>query len=117
MSRRVCTLVHLTGADASETVCRLMIGQPSLPSWTIHTLTLLETNLDDMASEALAFAIPTLLVAGTVMKKGRPARSLSCLCHEPADKLLEVMLGTSCLASHLYSESICWQQIRSMWWM
>jgi len=48
----------------------------------------METNLDDMSGENLAFAIEILLkhgamdawIAPIVMKKGRPAHTLHCLC-------------------------------------
>jgi hypothetical protein len=49
----------------------------------------LEANLDDMTPEHLAYAIDILLRNGAVdawispivMKKGRPAHTLHCLCH------------------------------------
>jgi uncharacterized protein (TIGR00299 family) protein len=54
-------------------------------------VTLLETNVDDVTGEVLASAVATLLAAGAhdawitpiVMKKGRPAYMVSCLC-DPA---------------------------------
>ncbi len=50
----------------------------------------LETNLDDISGESLAFAIELLLQHGAidawvtpiVMKKGRPAHTLHCLCKD-----------------------------------
>ena len=50
----------------------------------------LETNLDDISGENLAFAIELLLTHGAidawatpiVMKKGRPAHTLHCLCKD-----------------------------------
>ncbi|MBP1626056.1 MAG: hypothetical protein H6Q00_531 [Holophagaceae bacterium] len=53
---------------------------------------LLEANLDDMSPEALAFATEQLLAAGALdvwltpilMKKGRPAQTLSLLCEPEA---------------------------------
>jgi hypothetical protein len=53
----------------------------------------LETNLDDISGENLAFAIELLLKHGAidawatpiVMKKGRPAHTLHCLCKEIDD--------------------------------
>ena len=53
----------------------------------------LETNLDDISGESLAFAIELLLKHGAidawvtpiVMKKGRPAHTLHCLCKENND--------------------------------
>ena len=58
--------------------------------WKTDRLTLLEANLDDTTAEALAFAIEVLhnhgaldaWVTPIVMKKGRAAHSLHCLCSE-----------------------------------
>jgi uncharacterized protein (DUF111 family) len=75
------------------------------PQWTIEKLTHLETNLDDMTAEALAFAVQILLdngavdawVAPIVMKKGRAAHTLHCLCRSDdssdtmAKKLLQLV--------------------------
>jgi uncharacterized protein (DUF111 family) len=75
------------------------------PQWTVDKLTHLETNLDDMTAEALAFALQILLdngavdawVAPIVMKKGRAAHTLHCLCRSDdssdtmANKLLQLM--------------------------
>lgn len=87
-----------TGTDGSGTVCCCLVTGTSVivspqeiarnSSWTLDTLTLLETNLDDITSEALSFSIQALLEIGAVdawvtpivMKKGRPAHTLSCLC-------------------------------------
>jgi len=98
-----------TGTDRSGSLCRIMAGSTStvtspqsVSSWNIHALTLLETNLDDITSETLAFSIQSLIDNGAVdawvtpiiMKKGRPAHTLSCLCEssdELVDKLLEVL--------------------------
>jgi pyridinium-3,5-bisthiocarboxylic acid mononucleotide nickel chelatase len=101
------------GAEESGTTCRLMTGEPLIVDtfkgsqreethWTTSTLTLLEANLDDITSEALAFSIQVLLDKGAVdawvtpivMKKGRPAHTISCLCQssdELVDQLVEVM--------------------------
>jgi uncharacterized protein (TIGR00299 family) protein len=54
-------------------------------------VTLLETNVDDVTGEVLAATVSALLAAGAhdawitpiVMKKGRPAYTVSCLC-DPA---------------------------------
>ncbi len=62
---------------------------------------LLECNLDDMTGEELAYALERLLAAGAldawftpiVMKKGRPAVTLSVLCRpEEADRLSAALL-------------------------
>lgn len=68
--------------------------------WNTDRLTQLETNLDDMTAEALAFAVELLLEHGAldawlapiVMKKGRAGHTLHCLCRSAdADKLLSLM--------------------------
>jgi pyridinium-3,5-bisthiocarboxylic acid mononucleotide nickel chelatase len=56
--------------------------------WLSDSVTLLECNLDDMTGEALAYVMELLLRKGAadawvtpiLMKKGRPAYTLSCLC-------------------------------------
>ncbi|KAL9180070.1 hypothetical protein ACHAXT_008040 [Thalassiosira profunda] len=61
-------------------------GAPQL--WNLHTLTHLQANIDDATPELLAHAIDLLLKHGAidawiqpiVMKKGRPAHSLNCIC-------------------------------------
>ncbi len=68
---------------------------------------LLETNLDDMTPEALAYALERLLADGALdawltpilMKKGRPAHTLSLLCPPgEAERFAEAILrGTSTL--------------------
>jgi uncharacterized protein (DUF111 family) len=78
--------------------------------WKIDSLVHIEANLDDTTSEYLAFAVELLLkngavdawVAPIVMKKGRSAHTLHCLCFADSnaqlpdipssrDKLLEIM--------------------------
>ena len=54
----------------------------------MHTLTHLQANIDDATPELLAHAVDLLLKHGAidawiqpiVMKKGRPAHSLNCIC-------------------------------------
>lgn len=69
-------------------VCRLVLGEPS-PTVAVEpeTVTLLETNVDHISPEALAFAAEQLLAEGAldvwvtpiVMKKSRAALKLSAL--------------------------------------
>ena len=70
--------------------------------WNSNTLTQLEANIDDATPELMAHAIELLLENGAidawvvpiVMKKGRPALSLNCLCHDDKTKesdLLAIM--------------------------
>lgn len=56
--------------------------------WDINTLARLEANIDDATPELLAHTIDLLLQNGAidagvnpiVMKKGRPAHTLNCIC-------------------------------------
>jgi hypothetical protein len=69
-------------------------GESSL--FHFDRVTHLETNLDDISGEHLAFAIELLLQHGAidawvtpiVMKKGRPAHTLHCLCKENSESHL-----------------------------
>ncbi|HEY3478699.1 MAG TPA: LarC family nickel insertion protein, partial [Streptomyces sp.] len=65
-----------------------------------ETVTVLETNLDDLTGETLGHVVRRVLDAGAldawvtpaVMKKGRPAHVLHCLAHPgQADELHEVL--------------------------
>ncbi len=63
-------------------------------------VTLLEANVDDVTGEVLAHTITALLAAGAhdawvvpiVMKKGRPAHTVSALCDPSADAELRAVL-------------------------
>jgi len=63
-----------------------------LSPWKMDCLIHMEANLDDITAEALAFAVEVLLQQGAVdawvtpiiMKKGRAAHTLHCLCHQSA---------------------------------
>ena len=56
--------------------------------WDVHSLTRMEANIDDATPELLAHAVNLLLDDGAIdawihpiiMKKGRPAHSLNCIC-------------------------------------
>ncbi|NTU70682.1 MAG: nickel pincer cofactor biosynthesis protein LarC [Coriobacteriia bacterium] len=80
-------------------VCRLTIGTVEPSS---ERVALLETNIDHLPAEELAFAAEELLAAGAldvwqtpiVMKKGRSAVMLSVLAHEAeADTLAERIIA------------------------
>jgi hypothetical protein len=71
---------------------------------TWSQLILLETNVDDITAEQLSFCVTTLLRQGAVdawvtpivMKKGRAAHTLSCLCRpEQSSSLLPVIFTHS----------------------
>ena len=80
------------GAGEAETVnpnvLRVLLGEETAGAAAEDNLTLLETNVDDITPEQLAYSLETLFVSGAldvwftpiVMKKGRPAFTLSCLC-------------------------------------
>ena len=65
--------------------------------WDIHPLTHLQANIDDATAELLAYVIEILLKNGAVdawvhpivMKKGRPANSLHCICRCDTEKASE----------------------------
>lgn len=77
------------GRDLKEqaNVLRVVVGETSEPAWTNHTVTVLETALDDENPQFAAALIPSLLEAGAldamlvpnVMKKGRPGLWLVAL--------------------------------------
>jgi uncharacterized protein (TIGR00299 family) protein len=79
-------------------VLRVLIGEESTDR--IDAAMLIETNIDDSTPEALAFVVERLLEAGAldawaapiVMKKGRPAVTLSVLCNPPTRHRLEEIL-------------------------
>ncbi len=70
-------------------VMRLWVGE-ALPEPAVRSMSLVETNIDDMNPEILPHVIGLLLQAGAgdawvtpiVMKKGRPAFQLSALCDD-----------------------------------
>ena len=65
---------------------KVTVIEPQL--WLMDQVTHMEANLDDTTGEILAHAIELLLKHGAVdawaspivMKKGRPAHTLHCLC-------------------------------------
>ncbi len=76
-------------------VLRVLLGETATtasPDLQIETLSLLETNIDDMNPEVYGYIQERLLAAGALdvyltpilMKKGRPATLLSVLC-QPAE--------------------------------
>ena len=90
------TMEHIgygAGSDdpARPNVLRVIIGQAA--DHRFEAALQIETNIDDSTPEALAFVVERLLDAGAhdawaapiVMKKGRPAVTLSVLC-DPLDR-------------------------------
>lgn len=74
---------------STPNVCRVLLGDPApaAQSTDEETVAILETNLDHLSPEAMAFAAEQLLAEGAldvwlspiVMKKGRPASLLSVM--------------------------------------
>lgn len=72
-------------------VVRVVLGQPAETEPAAETLTLLETNIDDLDPRVWPSVLATLMDAGAadawltpvLMKKGRPAHTLSVLCPAP----------------------------------
>ncbi|PWU00738.1 MAG: nickel pincer cofactor biosynthesis protein LarC [Candidatus Melainabacteria bacterium] len=90
-------------------VCRLLVGVTSAESrrFMTETISVLETNLDDLTPQILAFTSGELLKQGALdafvtpctMKKGRSGHLLTVIC-QPKDSLRlqeEILLKTSSL--------------------
>lgn len=81
--------------------------------WTTDIMIVLETNLDDQTPEHIAFCIELLLQAGAadawttpiVMKKGRSAVTLSCLCRleQQSEMLTELFCHSTTLGVRIQS--------------
>ena len=79
-------------------VLRVIVGKKKSPS----TLTMLETNIDNMNPEIYSYLFPKLFdnkaldvfVTPILMKKNRPANILSVLCNEETVEQLEEILFT-----------------------
>ncbi len=80
-------------------VLRLWLGE-SAPSGATRPMVLIETNVDDMTGEMLAYVQEKLLGAGAAdvwftpvqMKKGRPGVMLSVICAEAAEEAVARLL-------------------------
>ena len=91
--------------ETRPNVLRAVLGEESVKSggndWETDTISVLETNLDDISSEVLGDFVERALNAGALdvvhtpiqMKKNRPGVQLSVLCAEgDADKFSEMIL-------------------------
>jgi len=91
--------------ETRPNVLRAVLGEESVKSdgndWETDTISVLETNLDDISSEVLGDFVERALKAGALdvvhtpiqMKKNRPGVQLSVLCAEgDADKFSEMIL-------------------------
>ena len=115
-------------ADLAEraNVVQVVIGERTTGSDTGDAgtpVTLLEANVDDATGEVLAFAVAALLSAGAhdawitpiVMKKGRPAHTLSVLCDPAeADRLRAALVEHSGSLGVRASSMVRWPQRREM---
>ena len=69
---------------------KIALPPPICSPWMTDRLVHIETNIDDATPEVLAYTIEKLFEAGAidawihpiVMKKGRSAHTLHCLCHD-----------------------------------
>jgi uncharacterized protein (TIGR00299 family) protein len=79
-------------------VLRLWLGEGIEAA--AHPMVLIETNIDDMTGEMLAYVHEKLMVAGAAdawftpiqMKKGRPGVTLSLICSESKEEALATLL-------------------------
>jgi uncharacterized protein (DUF111 family) len=78
---------------------RLVLGEPVVPAGAADSL-LLETNVDDLDPRLWPGVLTELLAAGAadawltpiLMKKGRPAHTLSVLCSAPAADAVQAVV-------------------------
>lgn len=92
-----------TRTTPEPNVLRVLLGETADDGeGATETLTLLETNIDDMNPEIYGYVIERLLAAGAldayltpvIMKKGRPAVVLSVLCQPNAATALRDLIFT-----------------------
>jgi uncharacterized protein (DUF111 family) len=107
-------------------VVQVVIGERTIGADTDDAgtpVTLLEANVDDATGEVLAFAVAALLSTGAhdawitpiVMKKGRPAHTLSVLCDPAdADRLRAALVEHSGSLGVRASSMVRWPQRREM---
>lgn len=115
-------------ADVAEraNVVQVVIGESTLGAAADDdgaAVTLLEVNVDDATGEVLAFAVGQLLQAGAhdawispiVMKKGRPAHTVSVLC-DPSDsgRMRRLLLEHTGSLGVRASSIVRWPQQREM---
>ena len=104
-------------------VLRAVVGQSDVSAteslsldWDFDTVTVLETNLDDINAEHLGHFVETTLEAGALdvfytsiqMKKNRPGVLLTVLCKEiDADKFSEKILCSVFIDAN-FNVTIAW---------
>jgi len=80
-------LRELPVANVARVILGIAVGESEGEGWSLEDVVVLETNVDHLSAERLAFAAEELLAAGAldvwsapiVMKKGRPAHTLSVM--------------------------------------
>jgi uncharacterized protein (DUF111 family) len=94
----------LTRQDSPQIDAHVVVVKEESNLWNVNRMMLLETNIDDMSGEHLAFCVDQLFLHGAadawvtsiVMKKGRAAHTLHCLCREDqTDALLPIVFRHS----------------------
>ena len=119
-------MIQDEGASSSENMSKRFVSD----LWMNDTIIHMETNLDDTTGESLAFVISLLLDSGAidafvtpiVMKKGRPAHTLHCLCKDETSdgsatvkRLLELIFRhTTTLGIRIYNDMTRAKLRRSM---
>ena len=102
---------------ARPNVVRLLVGETATSGDTAEqeqTLVLLTTNIDDMNPEWLPALVESVLAAGArdawltpiLMKKGRPAHTLSVLCDESLAEALREVVYTRSSSLGIRQESL-----------
>jgi uncharacterized protein (TIGR00299 family) protein len=103
--------------DGLPNVTQVVLGQPAIPRTPNQPVTLLEVNVDDATGETLAHTVSALLEAGAhdawvapiVMKKGRPAYTVSALADlalaDQVSKVLMAETGSLGVRSHTLERS------------
>jgi hypothetical protein len=87
---------HTSAAADAEEATTSSSSSPSWRSsslWNVDQLTHMEANIDDATAEVLAYTVEKLLARGAidawtapiVMKKGRAAHTLHCICHSESE--------------------------------
>lgn len=95
------SLTVVDNSITTDQVEQSQIEAATSPSWTTDQLVHMETNIDDMSPEVLAYTMQKLLDAGAidawvhpiVMKKGRSAHTLHCICHDGSVHAIETLLS------------------------
>lgn len=111
-------------------VLRVLVGQVAAPMPASETITVIETNVDDMSPELLPPLVADLLEAGArdafltpvLGKKGRPAHLITVLCDSVKASQMAALLfrGSTTLGIRIRTENrICldrqWKTVKTPW--